>query len=330
VNDQARPRGHAAPRAVVVFAVAVTLSAPAACAGADSGSHTTLPRATVSQVVGSATAAATPTGSSGVSQPATRSRPGPVAATPNTAQARAQVAQRTATLIAGQPKGGVSLAALNTVTGAGYSAGATSGMWTASVYKLFVLETLLLQHQQAGTTLSGDEVGRATPMIENSDNAAGYDLFLAVGGRSGLASAAKRLGMTRTVPGRSDPTFTTTSAQDFLVLLRNLATSGPLDARSRSFALGLMRAVEADQRWGVGVLADRGTTFANKNGWLAVDDTNGPGEDDDDRWVVNSVGIVTVNGQQVLLSIFTQHQDSFADGIDLVQALAKAVEPAVA
>ena len=36
-----------------------------------------------------------------------------------------------------------------------------------------------------------------------------------------------------------------------------------------------MRNVEADQRWGVGVAADPGTDFANKNGWLNIDDDNG-------------------------------------------------------
>ena len=80
--------------------------------------------------------------------------------------------------------------------------------------------------------------------------------------------------------------------------------------------------VEADQRWGVGVIADPGTTFANKNGWLAVDDDN-------ERWLVNSDGIVTVHGQQVLISVLTQHDASEAAGITLVQQLAQAVAPAV-
>ena len=42
-----------------------------------------------------------------------------------------------------------------------------------------------------------------------------------------------------------------------------------------------MRNVEADQRWGVGAAADKGSRFANKNGWLSIDDSNGPGETDD-------------------------------------------------
>lgn len=224
----------------------------------------------------------------------------------------------------------MSIAALNPATGARYSFGAKQGMWTASVYKLLVLETLLLRHQQEGATLSTGELAEATRMIENSDNVAGYQLFLDAGGNSGLANTAERLGMRHTVPGRTDPTFTTTSAQDCLAMLRALRGSGPLDATSRSLALRLMRGVEADQRWGVGVLADPGTSFANKNGWLSVDDSNGPGEDDDGRWVVNSVGIVTMHGHAVLVAVLTQHQHSFSDGVRLVQKLARTIRPVIA
>jgi beta-lactamase class A len=227
------------------------------------------------------------------------------------------------------PAGGVSVAALNTRTGARYSFGAASGMRTGSVYKLFVLETLLLQHQDSGTDLSDYEMSKATPMIEQSDNVAAYQLFEDIGSNDGLNAAAPRLGLHHTVPGQADPAVTTTSAQDYLALLEDLVRNGPLDSDSRSYALGLMRNVESDQRWGVGVVADPGTTFANKNGWLSVDNSNGEGESDNDRWLVNSVGIVTVHGQQVLIAAFTQHGDSYETGVRLVESLVKTITPAV-
>ena len=65
-----------------------------------------------------------------------------------------------------------------------------------------------------------------------------------------------------------------------------------------------------------------GTTFANKNGWLAVDDDN-------DLWLLNSLGVLTVHGQTILMAVLTQHDSSFDAGIDLVQALAQATLPAV-
>jgi hypothetical protein len=86
-----------------------------------------------------------------------------------------------------------------------------------------------------------------------------------------------------------------------------LLQPAPLHAYGRSLVLEFMRNVEDDQRWGVGVVADPGTTFANKNGWLSVEEDNPDGLSDDDRWLVNSVGIVTVHHQQVLMAVLTQH-----------------------
>lgn len=255
--------------------------------------------------------------------------PAPTSAgTPDLAQLRAQSITRVRAIVRAQPAGGVSVAAMNTATGASFSAGATSRMWTASAYKLFVLETLLLERQDDGW-LSESEAAQAVTMIEQSDNTSGYALFEAAGGRSALVAAAARFGMHHTVPGRSDPTFTTASGRDCLSLLHNLVADGPLDAASRAYALNLMRHVEADQRWGVGVVAQPGTSFANKNGWLAVDNDNDPGEDDDGLWAVTSLGIVTVHGQQLLMAVLTQHQRAMADGVRLVESLAKAITPAV-
>jgi hypothetical protein len=224
--------------------------------------------------------------------------------------------------------GAISVAAVNTATGAHFAAGARRGMWTASAYKLFVLETLLWQH---GGPLTGDENDLAVPMIEQSDNAAAWDLYQDAGGRAALVEAARRFDMTHTVPGDIDPTLTSTSAMDYLHLLHNLISShGPLSARSKAYALSLMRDVESDQRWGVGVVADKDSVFYNKNGWLSIDDDNPPGETDNGLWAVTSVGIVRIHGQRVLMAVFTRHQPDFATGVRLVQQLAKAIAPAVA
>jgi hypothetical protein len=242
------------------------------------------------------------------------------------AQRKARALATVRKLIAREPSGAISVAVDNTRTGARFTAGAKSGMWTASAYKLLILETLLLQN---GGPLSGYQASEAVPMIENSDNAAGYSLFLAAGGNGGLESALQRFGMTHTVPGVSDPTFTRTSAADYLHLVRNLVGPSPLTPSAQAYAKNLMRNVEADQRWGVGVVADKGSVVYNKNGWLSVDDSNGPGETDDGRWAVTSVGIVRVHGQQLLMSVFTQHQPDMGAGVDLVEKLAKAIAPAV-
>lgn len=258
---------------------------------------------------------------------ATPNTPAPTTATPDPGAERARVDAEIAQIARSEPRGSISIAAMNLSTGAKYVTGKRSGMWTASAYKLFVLEALLLQR---GGPLSGYEAGEAERMIENSDNKAGYSLFLAAGGNAGLDAAAYRFGMTHTTPGDTDPTFTTTSAADFLKLARNLVdTPSPLTRPACRYALSLMADVEADQRWGVGAAADKDSTFYNKNGWLAIDDTNAPGETDGGRWAVTSVGIVQIHHQRVVMSIFTQHQPLMGDGVALVERLAKAIRPAV-
>jgi len=144
----------------------------------------------------------------------------------------------------------VSVAALNTATGASYRYGATGGMLTGSVVKLDILETLLLQHQDRGTQLSDDETDTARTMIENSDNDAAEDLSYAIGGRDGQVAFGPRLGLTLTIPGPK-PDFkglTQTSATDCIVLLQNLLQPAPLHAYGRSLVLEFMRNVEDDQR----------------------------------------------------------------------------------
>jgi len=249
-----------------------------------------------------------------------------VAPTTTLAQRRAAAVSAVARLTKDLPAGSYSIAAVNMSTGASYTAGSTSGMWTASVYKLFILEILL---HRAGGPLSGGEASEAIPMIEHSDNVAGYEEFINAGRRDGLTDGFKALGLKHTVAGHADPAFTITSAMDCLTLLKNLVQTGPLTASARSYALDLMQQVESDQRWGVGVDADPDTDFANKNGWLAIDNSNGPGENDNGLWAVNSVGVIRIKGQQVLMAVMTRHRPSFGNGVKLVEDLARAIKPLV-
>ena len=233
---------------------------------------------------------------------------------------KATVDAEIASLTSSLGPSGVSVAALNTVTGASYSYGATGGMNTGSVVKLDILETLLLEHQQAGQPLTDDEDANAMSMIENSDNDAADSLWADIGGAPIMTASNQQLGVPNLVLGAGGQWgLGTTAAGDQVTLLKNLVTTGgPLDAASQQFALNLMQNVEADQRWGVGSVADAGTTFANKNGWLALDSDN-------DLWLVNSDGIVTVSGQRILMSILTQHNATEDAGITLVESIAQIV-----
>lgn len=239
--------------------------------------------------------------------------------------ARAAVAAAVAPLVAGRPADSVSVAALDTATGTRVGVGPDSGMTAASVFKLLLLEGYLLQDQDRGQVAGDGAADALTSMIEHSDNDAADEVYAALGGRAGVASALTRLGLSATALDRGDQWgLSTTGAADQLTALTDLVSpSSPLSSASRAYALGLLSDVEADQRWGVGAAADPGTGFANKNGWLDVDDDGG-------RWVASSVGIVQVGGHQVLLAVLTQHDTDLTAGIDLVESLSRTVAAALA
>lgn len=230
--------------------------------------------------------------------------------------ARAEIAR----VVRSVPEGAAGVAAFDVTTGRSVVAGQRTCLWTASMYKLLVLETLLREEGP----LHGEQLDEATAMIEQSDNPVAYTLFLGGGGNAGLEQTMRALGMRDSIADGPDPTFTELTPADALRMERALVRPGLFSAAERRQAIDLMRHVEADQRWGVGVVADPGTDFANKNGWLAVDNDNGTGFDDDDRWIVTSVGIVTVHGHQVLIAAMTNHNESESDGIQAVQRLALA------
>ena len=249
--------------------------------------------------------------------------PQPEKAQPETAQpekAQAAVDAAVAGLTVNRPANSVSVAAVDTDTGVHVGWGAGSGMTAASIFKLMLLEGSLLQSQDDGQPPGAGMSDALTAMIENSDNDAADATYAALGGSTGVASSLRRLGLSATRLGPDDQWgLSTTSAADQLTLLEDLVSpQSPLSSASRAYALGLMRNVESDQRWGITAAADPGTSVAIKNGWLNVDDDGG-------RWVVSSVGVIQVGGHQVLLAVLTQHDADLADGTALVESVSRSV-----
>ena len=226
--------------------------------------------------------------------------------------------------MAANPGAEVAISVLDPSTGRTYDFGPTSGLTAASISKLDILEALLLSHERAHTTLSDGQDASANAMIKQSDNDAGQSLWDALGSAVGMSTANTALGLVHTAPDTEGYYgLTTTSPEDQVTLLSHLVgTPGPLDAASQAYALGLLDDVDSDQAWGVTAAADAGTTSAVKNGWLAIDS-------DSDLWVVNSDGIVTVDGHRLLMSIMSQHDATEQAGIALVESLAKLVGPGV-
>jgi len=218
----------------------------------------------------------------------------------------------------------VSVAVLDVESGASATYG-DGAFDTASIVKMDILATLLLQAQDEKRSLTAQEKRYATAMIEVSDNASASALWTAIGKAKGLAAANKRFGLTDTEGGTGMLWgLTQTTAADQLTLLQQVfAGSGEasqLSGASRTYLQGLMDSIAVDQDWGVSAAADGGTAgsrFALKNGWLPRTATG--------LWDINSVGRVTAaDGREFLVAVVSKGNTTKAKGISLVESAARA------
>jgi len=235
--------------------------------------------------------------------------------TPTPTQPTADAALRSAVA---QADGAVSVAVTDLGTGQSLSYGGDGHAFaTASIVKVDILATLLLQAQDQGTTLTETQQSLATTMIENSDNDSATALWNDIGQESGLNAANQKFGLTSTSGGtEGNWGLTTTTAADQLRLLRQVFTSDSLlSSTSRQYIQGLLGQVESDQRWGVSAAAS-GSDFAVKNGWLPRSATG--------LWVINSIGEVERDGHQLLIAVVSDGNISESGGISLVQSVAQA------
>ncbi|MEV1065776.1 serine hydrolase [Streptomyces sp. NPDC050263] len=210
----------------------------------------------------------------------------------------------------------VSVAVLDMDSGdsAAYGTGAFD---TASIVKVDILATLLLQAQQADRRLTTAEKSYATAMIENSDNVSASELWRIIGKAEGLDAANESFGLTRT-QGGDDMLWglTQTTAADQLTLLRQVfGDDSVLSEASRSYLQGLMGQIAVDQHWGVSAASD-GSSWALKNGWLPRSTTT--------LWDINSIGRVTADGHDYLVAVLSNGNATQATGISLVESVARA------
>ncbi|GAA2977517.1 serine hydrolase [Streptomyces lactacystinicus] len=212
----------------------------------------------------------------------------------------------------------VSVSVTDLATGQSLAYGASGHAFaTASIVKVDILATLLLQAQDRGTGLSDAQQSLAAAMIENSDNDSATALWNAIGQEAGLDAADERFGLTSTVAGTDGYWgLTSTTATDQARLLRQVFTGDSiLSSASRDYIRQLLGQVESDQRWGVSAAATGGA-YAVKNGWLS--------READDLWVINSIGTVECDGHELLIAVLSDGNGSEDAGISLVQSVARA------
>jgi hypothetical protein len=182
-----------------------------------------------------------------------------------------------------------------------------------------ILAALLLQHQRPGTTVSERQRELAAEMIENGDEAAAEALWDEIGQAAGLAAANRRLQLDHTTSGATWQ-LTSTTVGDQLRLLADLTSSrSPLSAASRAYELGLMRRVTASGRWGVSAAAPTGSSPALADGLLSGGGT----------WLINSIGVISGAGHQILLAVLSDGQPAESAGIAQAEAAARAAVSAI-
>jgi hypothetical protein len=217
--------------------------------------------------------------------------------------------------------GNAAVAVLDLNTGASASYNGGSRFQTASIVKLDILSTLLLQCQQKNTSLTSAEKSLATTMIENSNNDSATSLYNDDGGAPAIDAANKIFGLTDTTVGTDGYWgLTETTAPDQLRLLENVFTGdSALTEIDRQYIQNLMSQVEPDQRWGVSAAASPGTSYMLKNGWLPNGDTN--------LWSINSIGEVQHSGHTYLVATLSDNEPTEDTGISHIENLAaKSVE----
>ncbi|HTJ66245.1 MAG TPA: serine hydrolase [Actinospica sp.] len=217
--------------------------------------------------------------------------------------------------------GHVSVAVEDLSSGTTASYNVSDDYVTASIVKLDILETLLYDDQQKGTSPTSSQRSLIIRMIEQSDNDAALDLYDEEGGSSAITAANKVFGLTGTTVDSDAFGDTTTTVNDQLVLLRQAFTGdSSLTSANRGYIQSLMSKVESDQRWGVSAAADDSSSSATdymlKNGWLPRSAT--------DLWEINSIGEVEHDGHEYLVAVLSADNETMDDGVDTVEKVAKA------
>jgi beta-lactamase class A len=214
------------------------------------------------------------------------------------------------------------VAAIDLTTGETVSAG--SGAFdTASIVKVDILAALLQQAQQDGVSLTTRQKTLATAMIERSDNSAATALFDEIGGKSGLERFNSVIGLTDTVVG-SDGNWglTRTAAADQIRLLQIVfGDTSTLTTASQAYVAELMSNVEDDQNFGVSAAADDRDDAALKVGYLQRSQTG--------LWDVSSIGRIEAGGHTYLVAVLSGDNATYASGVHLVNAAARAVVTAL-
>ena len=190
---------------------------------------------------------------------------------------------------------------------------------TASIIKVDILASLVLQRQRGHRGLSAGQRELAGRMIRESDNGAADVLYSAAGYGDGVRKTNKAFGLKKTKPFPTSWGSSLTTPGDQVRLLTNLVSGeSPIKSAGRQYILGLMGSVIDEQAWGVSAAARPGDRVALKNGWAPI-------RNQGNGWAVNSVGRVTGGGHDFLIAVCSGDNPTMEAGVSTVEHVAEMV-----
>ncbi|MEU5989109.1 serine hydrolase [Spirillospora sp. NPDC047418] len=190
---------------------------------------------------------------------------------------------------------------------------------TASIMKVDILSSLVLQRQRDHGALTRGQRDLAGRMIRESDNNAADALYSAAGGSSGVKKANKSFALKSTTPFSGSWGSSLTTPADQVRLLTNLVSAkSPISASGRAYILSLMGSVLHEQAWGVSAAARPGEKVALKNGWTPVHHQG-------NGWAVNSIGRVTGRDHDFLIAVCSGDSPTMGAGVATVEHVAEMV-----
>ena len=185
---------------------------------------------------------------------------------------------------------------------------------TASAVKIHFVALMSWRARRSGAGLTATQRQDIEQMLVRSENDPANRAYTALGGPAGIEQGLERaFGSSRIEVGEQFRWgHSMTRPRAVVALLREV-----LDADHRAYALmqDAMARVVPELRWGIPVLADRGTDTQVKVGFVQ----------DPDGWVVNSSGRVIVDDSPVLISVMSDRNASLDGGIATVEEVARLV-----
>jgi beta-lactamase class A len=157
--------------------------------------------------------------------------------------------------------------------------------------------------------LRADERALLDPMVRRSDNDAASTIHARVG-LAALSALGRRVGMRQFVP---HPVWggSTITADDQARLFLRIDRLVP--RRHRAYAMGLLRGIVPEQRWGIAAAVPVGWEIAFKGGW-------GRGVT---RQVDHQVALLTNDGLRVSVAVLTGDNPSDAYGAATQEGVAR-------